>query len=197
MEKIIHTLAATIGLIVAAPILHWLVQPLLERTRLYHFHSAFLFAFPTPEGELALHLGSLYDFATKLRRRRRGNEPWAVVLRRDIAEGIERFAQWLESNGVDPKRRVTMGSHFLNDRKMARVGFTATASSRLDAANVSLLYWELVVLQRIFTGRWHRIPVSRWKTYSCTVADFLANRAAIAASFGARVGAGENERDQA
>lgn len=180
MSELLLITAATV--LFASPC-HWLLQPLLERTRIYRFHSAFVFSFESGKKRLALHLGTLYDLATKLRHKRRDNEAWSTLLRRDIGDALLGLLDWAAADSVDPDTEVTVGSHFLNPGKMQRLGFHAAPTPKLEIVNVVFLYWELIILQRLFTGRWRFVPLRGWQTYSITVGDLLKRRDSIEAMF--------------
>jgi hypothetical protein len=108
---------------VIAPLESLLLTPLYTRLGRFHYFSPFLLATRSPGGH-DLHVGTLYDYVSRLRWRDRGARARRIVLA-EMLRGLLTLCGEVEAGRVPGDARIAATSYFFSHRSARRLGFAS------------------------------------------------------------------------
>ena len=160
------------------PLLYYLGLPICKALGLFDYLSAYTLLYGSKrKGRLALHLGMNHDILWRLLPQRRGKEPLRQTLQRDIQAGMSELCRRIEAEEIRPDATISIGSYFLNPRKLERLGMKCKGRSFSNAFNFLAAYPTILLDQLLLGGRIQWFNPFTVTTYTITASDLLAHRA--------------------
>jgi len=164
--------------IVETPLLTYLTMPICRLLGLFDYLSAYTILYGSKRrGKLALHLGMNHDLLWRLLPQRKPGERLIQTLQRDIALGMTELCSRIELGQIRPDAVISVGSYFLNPRKLHRMGMRPKGRSFSNAVNFFSAYPAIILDQLLLNGRIRWFNPFTVTTYTITATELLANRA--------------------
>jgi hypothetical protein len=158
-----------------APVESLLLAPLYGLAGYFRHYSPMLLATRRRSGRLDLHVGTLFDYVTRLRRTDRG--PRAVrIVTADILSGLLRIAEEVERGTLSPGAELVATSYFFSDRSVARLGFALRPAPGAVVANLAVASLSIALRLSFTRGRF-AYPDLRRVRQAVTSAGELAQHA--------------------
>jgi hypothetical protein len=160
-----------LALPLVAPLESLLLTPWYTRSGRFVYYSPMLVATRQPRG-LDLHVGTIYDYARRLRWRDRGRRA-ARIVTADLLRGLLAIADDVHAGRLAPDAKIVATSFFFGSRSLARLGFEERAAPRAVVVNM----WQAsvsIALRLSFTHGRPAFPDLRRVRQAATTAGALA-----------------------
>lgn len=164
--------------VVEVPLLYYLSMPVCRVLGVFDYLSAYTILYGNKRrGRLAVHLGMNYDLFWRLLPQRRTGERLIQTLQRDINHGMAELCHRIEKGEIRPDAVISVGSYFLNPRKLERLGMQRKGSSLIGAFNFLVAYPAIILDQLLLNGRVKLFNPFMVTTYSIPASKLAESRA--------------------
>jgi len=164
--------------LIETPLLYYLALPMCRVLGLFDYLSAYTLLYGNKrKGRLAVHFGMNHDIFWRLLPSRQGKESLHSTLQRDIRAGMSELCRRIEAGEIRPDATLSIGSYFLNPRKLERLGMKCKGRSFSNAFNFLAAYPSILLDQLLLGGRIQWFNPFTVTTYTITASDLLAYRA--------------------
>lgn len=178
LPKGLYWLLSAILLLPIIPVLEsFLLTPAYTLSGRFHYYSPFLFATTSPQG-IDLHMGTLYDYTTRLRWSERGIQSQRHAMQL-ILQGFLSICDAVAEGRLSSKTNISATSYFFSERSVKKLGFTLSDGSLAMKLNLVMVYLSLLLRISFIKGRWCLPDLSQIRCIHTTAEDLLQQREQI------------------